>query len=176
MNCVSKCQALTSLKLSVNHRRRSYETLFPKSLNLPLLTSLYLTNFVFCGDDNGRVEPFSVFTKLNSLVICNCKMLKDAQTLIISSETLVNLALHYYSTTSNFAKIELSTPNLCTFTFPKSLDQKISGSGLSSVKQVNIDLPDCLATEKRALVLFTWLRDLTNVESLTTTSITLQVP
>ncbi|KAK2373132.1 F-box/LRR-repeat protein [Trifolium repens] len=177
LRCVSKCQALTSLKLSVYPigGDNNYTKFFPKSLNLPLLTSLDLTHFTFCGDKNGCAEPFSSFTKLNSLVIRNCKT-KDAQILSISSETLVNLALHYYYySLFNFAKIELSTPSLCTFTFPETLDQKIYGSGLSSVKQVNIAAPDFAVSAKRALVLLSWFQDLVSVESLIVTSTTLQI-
>jgi hypothetical protein len=183
MSCVSSCQALTSLKLSLYppplyHRDSDkYTETFPKSLNLPLLTSLDLTNFTFCGGENGCAEPFSAFTKLNSLVIRSCKV-KDAQILRISSETLVNLSMYDYS--SDLSKVELSTPSLCTFTFPKSTDKKISGSGLSSVTQVNINAEESAPTTavymERALVLLSWLQDLANVESLTVTSITLQVP
>jgi hypothetical protein len=149
------------------------KTLFPKSLNLPLLTSLDLTNLTFCGDENGCAEPFSAFTKLNSLVIHRCKV-KDTQILSISSETLLKLNL----VIRNCAKVELSTPSLSTFTFPRGLDldQKICGSGLSSVKHVNINAANYAASAKHALVLLSWLQDLTNVKSLTVTSITLQVP
>ncbi|KAK2415860.1 F-box/LRR-repeat protein [Trifolium repens] len=148
------------------------ETLFPKSLNLPLLTSLDLTNLTFCGDENGCAEPFSAFTKLNSLVIHSCKV-KDTQILSISSETLLKLNLDI----PNCAKVELSTPSLSTFNFPRGLDldQKICGSGISSVKQVNINAANYAASAKHALVLLSWLQDLANVESLTVTSITLQI-
>jgi hypothetical protein len=84
-----------------------------------------------------------------------------------------------YDYSSNFAEVELSTPSLRTFTFPKSTNQKICGSGLSSVKQVNISAEESAPTfgalRERALVLLSWLQDLANVESLTVTSITLQV-
>ncbi|CAI8611276.1 unnamed protein product [Vicia faba] len=113
------------------------ETLFPKSLNLPALASLDLTNFAFCGGKYGRVEPFLAFTKLKSLVIRSC-MLIDAQILSISSETLVNLAMHDNSPL--IARIELFVPSLCTFNYTGDLHtHKICGSGLSSVKQVNIN-------------------------------------
>jgi hypothetical protein len=184
---VSSCQALTSLKLSLyppprnSIGKENYTETFPKSLNLPLLTSLDLTNFTFCGGENGCAEPFSAFTKLNSLVIRSCRV-KDAQILRISSETLVNLSMYDYSMydySSNFSEVELSTPSLRTFTFPKSTNQKICGSGLSSVKQVNISAEESAPTfgalRERALVLLSWLQDLANVESLTVTSITLQV-
>jgi hypothetical protein len=154
-------------------------------LNLPSLTSLNLTNFVFCGAESGCVEPFFAFTKLNSLVISCCKV-KDAQILSISSDTLVNLAIKdpleiinlatQTDYSSNFAEIKLSTPNLNTFNFTGDLIQKICRSGLSSVKQVNIDhsLQDDASVE-HGLVIFNWLLDFANVESLTVTSTTLQV-
>ncbi|CAJ2678323.1 unnamed protein product [Trifolium pratense] len=143
MSCVSSCRALTSLMLSVYPRGgifgSNYETLFPKSLNLPALTSLDLTNFVFCGS-----------------------------VLNISSETLVNLALHYNS--SEFPKIELSAPSLCTFTFTGTPRQKICGSGLSSVKQVNISADIISRCDAAPMILLSWLLDLANVKSLTVTS------
>jgi hypothetical protein len=172
LSCVSKCRALTSLKLSIYPRysdsgraltslkrsiypRDSYnddykETLFPKSLNLPLLTNLDLENLTFCGGESGCAEPFSAFTKLNSLVIRCCKV-KDAQILNISSETLVNLTVEGFL--SNLSQIKLSTPSLCTFTFTGILVQKICGSGLSSVKQVNIDAQDFGSSVDYGLVL-----------------------
>ncbi|KAI5386271.1 hypothetical protein KIW84_072712 [Lathyrus oleraceus] len=174
LSCVSSCKALTSLKLSLyNIGSRNYtETLFPTSLNLPLLTSLYLENFTFCGDEKGCAEPFSLFTKLNSLIIRHSKI-KKAHILNISNETLVDLAMHYNS--FNFAEIQLSTPSLCRFTFPDSLDQKICGTGLSCVKQVNINAPQNSYSMKHPFVLLGWLQDLANVESLKVTSITLQI-
>ncbi|CAJ2678234.1 unnamed protein product [Trifolium pratense] len=188
MSCVSSCHALTSLKLSLYPRGSNGShtpILFPKSLNLPSLTSLNLTNFAFCGAESDCVEPFFAFTKLNSLGIRSCKV-KDAQILSISSETLVNLAIEYplekmnlaiqtdYS--SNFAEIKLSTPNLYTFSFTGDLIQKICRSGLSSVKQVNIDdSRQDDASVEHGLIIFNWLLDFANVESLTVTSTTLQI-
>jgi hypothetical protein len=200
MSCVSSFRALTSLKLSLYPRgsHRSHDrmpTLFPKSLNLPLLTSLDLTNFAFWGGESSCVEPFFAFTKLNSLVICSCKVI-DAQVLSISSETLVNLtierplekinlAIQNNSSIfneiktdhlSNFAEIQLSTPHLCTFNYTGYLIQKICEGGLSSVKKVNIgDSRQFHASEVHGLVLFSWLLDFVNVESLTLTSTALQV-
>jgi hypothetical protein len=169
MRCVSSCQALTSLKLGpINFSR----TIFPKSLNLPALTSLNLNTFIFYGGDDNCVEPFSAFTKLNSLVIDRCAI-RDAQTLRISSETLVNLAMHESS--YEFDKIQLFTPSLCTFTYTGHPDQRICGSGLSSVKQVNIAAEIYFCWEKPAMLLLSWLQDLANVKSLTVSSTTLQV-
>ncbi|GAU45348.1 hypothetical protein TSUD_84650 [Trifolium subterraneum] len=185
MSRVSSCHALTSLKLSIYPRGgSSIPTLFPKSLNLPSLTSLNLSNFLFCGGESRCIEPFSAFTKLNSLVIHSCKV-NDAQILSISSETLVNLAvedpleiinLAIQNDSSNIAEIKLSTPNLYTFKFTGDLIQKICRSGLSSVKQVHIDnsLQDDASVE-HGLVIFNWLLDFANVESLIVTSTTLQI-
>lgn len=171
MSRVSSCRALTSLKFSLSSIRRYdiRETLFPKNLNLPLLSSLVLENFAFCGGENGCAEPFSTFTKLNSLILRSCEV-KDAQILSISSETLVKLAL-----LDNFAKIELSVPSLCTFTFTGDLIQKICGSSLSSIKQVNID-HEISPSVNNALALLSCLQDLANVELLTVNSTTLEVP
>jgi len=140
MSCVSSCHALTYLILPVYPRGNvdsNPGTLFPQSLNLPALTSLDLTNFTFCDGENGCAKPFLAFKRLSSLALRHCKV-SDAQILSISSETLVNLAMHNNS--SEFDKIELSTPNLCTFTFNGSPDQIIFGCGLSFVKQANTKL------------------------------------
>jgi hypothetical protein len=77
---------------------------------------------------------------------------------------------------SNFAEIQLSTPHLCTFNYTGYLIQKICEGGLSSVKKVNIgDSRQFHASEVHGLVLFCWLLDFVNVESLTLTSTALQV-
>jgi hypothetical protein len=190
MPCVSSCLVLTSLMLSVYHIRHVVypETIiFPKSLNLPALTSLGLVGFTFCGDENGCAEPFSAFTKLNNLLI------KDAQILRISSATLDSLSMTH--NLFNIDKIKLAAPNLCTFTFNGTLDQKIYesgfssvkevnngtpdqkiyGSGFSSVKEVNIDAKMFSEFDKSPMILLCWLLDLANLESLTVTSKTLQV-
>jgi hypothetical protein len=176
MSCVSQCQALTTLKLSVSPRgniNSNSGILFPISLNLPALTNLDLTNFIFCGGENECADPFSAFTKLNNLVIRHC-IVKDAQILNISNELLVNLALHDNSL--HFAKIELSAPDLRTLTLIGDIIQKTCGSSLSSIKELNIDATDLLYSEVDPLILLSWLQDLSNLESLKVTSTTLQVP
>jgi hypothetical protein len=175
LNCVSTCRALTSLKLAHPGNRKNYkETLLPTSLNLPLLTSLDLTYFTFYGGENGCVEPFSAFTKLNSLVIRHCTV-KDARILSISSETLVDLTM--LNNSSDFDKIVLSLPpSLSVFTFTGVHVLKICGNGLSSVKQVTIVAHDYEASVKYPSILLSWLQGLANVESLKVTSTTLQVP
>jgi len=172
LSCVSSCRALTSLSLSVfpEGLYNFGNILFPKSLNLPTLTSLDLTNFAFCASDNvDRAEPFSVFNNLNSLTIGGCT-LRDAPILSISSATLVNFTVCFNS--PKYAKIELNTPSLNCFTFRGPPHQRLCGSSLSNVKQVNID---ALPWPEHPLILYKWLQDLDGMKSLTVTTSTLQV-
>ncbi|AES88465.1 hypothetical protein MTR_4g055460 [Medicago truncatula] len=80
-----------------------------------------------------------------------------------------------HNDSSDFAKIELSGPSLCTFTFTGIPDQKICGSGLSSVKHVNIAANIHLHWDEPPMVLLIWLLGLANVKSLTFSSNTLQI-
>jgi len=171
---VFSCQTLTHLELSVCPRiGHGEETLFPKSLNLPSLTSLYLENFAFCADENGRAEPFSAFNRLNSLLICVCTV-RDTLTLCISSATLVNFTVRSHSYV--FYEIELCTPSLGTFGFTGKPYKKIFGSGLSCVKHVDIDAEIFSMDMQPSLILLSWLLNLTNTKSLTVTASALQVP
>jgi hypothetical protein len=161
MQCVSSCQYLTSQQLSI-YPRMSFccKTIFPRSLNLPALKMLDLSNFTFYGGKNGYAEPFSTFTKMKSLINCGCKVM-DTQIINISIETLVNFAMYYSS--SKIAKIELSTPSLCTFTFFGIPRLKIGRSNLSSVKEVNIYAHMDTYLEKLPMVLFNWLQEFSGV-------------
>ncbi|CAJ2678311.1 unnamed protein product [Trifolium pratense] len=164
--CISSCQTLTSLKLSVKPKGRyNYgRTPFPKSLDLPALTCLHLGNFAFCAGEDGRIEPFSAFNMLNSLILDNCSV-KDAQNLYITSETLVSLTMCNHS--FDFYLIELSAPSLCTFAFTGTPYQIFRGSGLSSVKQVDIDAEMLANHSFPPMILLSWLSDLANTKSLT---------
>ncbi|CAJ2678218.1 unnamed protein product [Trifolium pratense] len=104
LSCFSKCRALTSLKLSVCPKSYT-KTLFPKSLNLPLLTSLDLAYFTFCGSENDCAEPFSAFTKLNSLVIRGCKKICGNG---LSSVRQVNIDAPDYATSVEYALVLLT--------------------------------------------------------------------
>nr|XP_004504894.1 FBD-associated F-box protein At1g60410-like [Cicer arietinum] len=172
--CISSCQTLTSLKLSVSPKGRyNYEkTLFPKSLNLPMLTYLHLGNFAFCAGGDGPIEPFSAFNRLNGLVIDNCTV-KDTQILCISSETLVSLTMRNHS--FDFYRIELSAPSLCTFAFIGTPYQMLCGRHLNAIKQVNIDAEMLANYTEPPMILLSWLIDLANIKSLTVSASTLQV-
>jgi hypothetical protein len=174
---ISSCQALTSLKLCVYPKGRysnGKRTLFPKSLNLPALTSLDLTYFAFCASDNAdHAEPFSSFNSLNNLIISSCTVM-DAPILRISSATLVNITMSTNS--SDFTKIEFSARSLYTITFDDIPYQRLCGNSLSSVKQVNIEI-DIFSQgfEEIPSFIFSWPQDLDNIKSLTVTASNLQV-
>ncbi|GAU49713.1 hypothetical protein TSUD_407900 [Trifolium subterraneum] len=105
---IFSCQTLTFLKLSV-YPRGGFEdkTLFPKSINLPRLTTLHLEHFAFCGSDNNeRAEPFSTFNWLNTLVLLQCGV-RDTLTLGISSATLVNFKIIFGSSLANVKHVDI---------------------------------------------------------------------
>ncbi|XP_045822435.1 putative F-box/FBD/LRR-repeat protein At1g78760 [Trifolium pratense] len=169
--CIFSCHTLTSLKLYVRHP--NVTTLFPNSLNLPALTHLSLLCFVFRSGNDGRAEPFSALKKLNILSIRFCKVL-DVDNLSISSATLTNLTIQTKQG-RNYSKIELSTPNLSTFAYGGTPFEKICGSHLCSVKHVNIDAYMRVNNAEPPSNLLSWLKEFTEIKSLTVTSTTLEV-
>jgi hypothetical protein len=172
-NRVFSCQTLTHLKLAL-YSCWGHKTPFPKSFNLPALTSLQLENFKFCAGNKVCAEPFSALNTLNSLFISNCTV-SGARTLCISSVTLVNLTL-YNEFLNNFYIIELCTPSLCTFAFTGTPYQKLSGSDVSSLKHVEIYAEVMSNQKKPPWHLFSWLQEFPNIKSLTVSATTLQVP
>ncbi|XP_058782798.1 putative F-box/FBD/LRR-repeat protein At5g44950 isoform X1 [Vicia villosa] len=167
-------QTLTHLNLTLTHLYYSvcYDcgSLFPKSLNLPALSTLELGNFTFSKGS----EPFSTFSKLKNLLISDCHV-EGAGTLFISSATLVNFTMHAESDEDNQYKIDLCTPSLCTFAFRGIPYQEISWSNISSLKHVDIDAQLFPYTcSGPPLFLFNWLSEFGNIKSLTVTTNTLQ--
>ncbi|KEH25345.1 F-box/RNI superfamily protein [Medicago truncatula] len=165
------CHTLTSLHVSVASPQR---TLFPNSLNFPALTSLSLWSFDFRVVGDGNVEPFSAFKRLKNLILRDCNV-HGNRNLCISSAKLINLAIDY-------CNLELYTPSLCTFVY-KGIPtvQQLCGSksNLSSVKHVNIDVNiDAISLSesvKTSLILYNWLVELANIESLTINSTILEI-
>jgi hypothetical protein len=148
---------------------------FPNSLILPALTTLTL-KYVYLSSGSGHDgcstgEPFSGFKKLNTLIIQCCHVL-NADTLSISSTTLVNLTL----SGPVLYEYKLSTPSLCNFVltgFPTN--DILFESDISSVKHVYIDALIGPRAEKDSLLLLSWLLQFANITSLTLSSSTLQV-
>ncbi|XP_045822817.1 putative F-box/FBD/LRR-repeat protein At1g78760 [Trifolium pratense] len=174
---VFSCHTLTSLDLYVGHPTTDEQLLFPNSLDLPALTSLSLNSFTFCVGDDGRVDPFSTLSSLNSLIIRRCKVRDaNAHNLCISSATLVNLTIE--TGPYDYCKVELSTPILCTFDFVCTGGVPAlcgSNNNLSSVKHVNINVKSFANCTEVSLALLSWLVELANIKSLIITSSTLKV-
>ncbi|AES68325.2 F-box/RNI superfamily protein, putative [Medicago truncatula] len=182
--CFFSSHTLTSLHLSSYSLFRSGSTqIFPNSLNFPALTTLSLERLAFrCGtsDDDGCVDPFSTFNMLNTLIIDLCVIL-DAQNLRISSTKLLNLTICMYDNDprKNFRSsfgIELYAPTVHTFEYsggeyiPKLFGSK---SVISSIKHVSIHLLSF--RRNKTSILFSWLVELANIESLTANSSALTV-
>ncbi|KAK7282907.1 hypothetical protein RIF29_12021 [Crotalaria pallida] len=170
---VFSCQALTSLRLSVRSKNYSDEKIiFPKSLNLPALTRLHISNIVFCASrGSDRAEPFSTLNRLDYLFI-GPYTLRDARFLCVSSTTVSSLTFQSCCCSS---KIVLSTPNLCSFAFSGVTCHDLSGSCLSSIEQVYIDANTLYLSSEPPLILLNILKELTNVRSMTVTVNTLQI-
>ncbi|CAJ2639021.1 unnamed protein product [Trifolium pratense] len=176
------CHTLTSLHLSIYESPRPI-TLFPNSLNLPAVTTLALNGFLFCVGDDGRVDPFSKFDKLDTLMIYGACEVRDYKlNLCISSTTLVNLTIRTNYSAAGGIRFQLYTPNLCTFVYHGHIPfQKLCGinSNLSSIKHVLLDMTIGVGMwsnpKDNPLLLLHLLDELANVESLTISHRTLKV-
>jgi hypothetical protein len=169
------CQTLTSLDLFVHPDMMNIMNIvFPNSLILPALTTLTLKYFILSSgsghDGCSTGEPFSGFKKLNTLIIQCCHVL-NADTLSISSTTLVNLTL----SGPILFEYKLSTPSLCNFVLTGFPNDILFESDISSVKHVYIDALIGPRAEKDSLLLLSWLLQFANITSLTLSSSTLQV-
>ncbi|XP_045824242.1 F-box/FBD/LRR-repeat protein At5g53840-like [Trifolium pratense] len=185
-SCFFSCLTLTTLNLSAYNIFFNFgrTIIFPDFFNLPELTTLSLKYFTFCGTNDGCVEPFSAFNKLNTLIIDRCEVFGAKKYLRISSAKLVNLTIHMYGCDSKkYSKtsfgIELYyAPSLHAFAFTGGeCIQELSGSEsvLSSIKHLNIHLPYCWNLRENSLILLNWLVQLANIESLIISSKTLKV-
>ncbi|GAU10006.1 hypothetical protein TSUD_120050 [Trifolium subterraneum] len=175
------CHTLTSLNLSIGESHWPM-TLFPNSLNLPAVTNLTLKGFLFCVGDNGRVDPFSKFDKLDTLMLYGSCEVHDRLNLCISSTTLVNLTIQTNYSSAGGIRFQLYTPNLCNFVYRGHIPfQKLCGrnSNLSSIKHVlfdvTIDVGKGSNPKDNPMLLLDLLVELANVESLTITHRTLKV-
>jgi len=130
-------QTLTSLKLAVNVRPwDSLKAFFSDYLKFPALVNLELTNLMFRDSENvGYVEPFSVFKKLNSLILRGCAAKNNAK-ILISSLSLINLTIN-----NNLpgCYLELSAPRLCSITLTGTPVAILCERSLAFVKELNFD-------------------------------------
>lgn len=165
---ILSCQSLTSLELSYGmwdpHFRRSLTSPSVKSLHLPALESLHLAHFNFAASHNNCAEPFSNCHVLNTLVLSNCSLEKDAQVLCISNSTLSSLTISEVLA----YQIALSTPNLTSFTTIASVShQLVSTCNLSFLREVNIHMSwDITTWGGKSSIIIRWLQVLANVKIL----------
>jgi hypothetical protein len=181
--CFFSSHTLTSLHLSCFSLKIAPTQIFPNSLNFPALTTMSLKHLAFRrSTSDGCVDPFSTFKMLSTLIVDQCVLL-DAQNLRISSPKLVNLTIcmHDSDPWTDFRTafgIELYAPTIHTFDYNGGkYIPKLFGSKrvLSSIKHVNIHLSDCKGLGEKPSVLFNWLVELANIESLTVNSDALTV-
>ncbi|XP_058783194.1 putative F-box/LRR-repeat protein At5g02700 [Vicia villosa] len=174
-------QTLTYLKLISLNKNFGKQILFPKSLNLPALTTLHIHNFSFCIADHDYADPFSALSRLNTLVISSCTLVGTMMLWV--SSTTVNLTVHNNS--PKYFDIKLCTPSLCTYAFTGTPMPYFSANSFSSVKHVDIDaelfldyrdpiLFRCCLVQV-PLILHHWLLQFSDVTSLTVSATTLQV-
>ncbi|KEH41307.1 F-box/RNI/FBD-like domain protein [Medicago truncatula] len=163
-------QTLTSLKLAVNIRPwDSLKAFFPDYLKFPSLVNLELTNLMFRDRENvGYVEPFSVFKKLNSLILRGCATKNNAK-ILISSLTLINLTID--NNLPGFSYIELSAPRLSSITLTGTPVAILCERSLAFVKELNFDTN----TSPVRRTLLNLLQQFPNIESLTVSACALKV-
>ncbi|KAG5041706.1 hypothetical protein GLYMA_05G234400v4 [Glycine max] len=160
------CHSLKFLELFMS----SGSTLnLPKSLLLPSLKSLHLTNVSFAASDNGCTEPFSNCKSLNTLVLQH-SIHHDAQVFCISNSNLSTLKLVNIVNPTFQPKIVLSTPNLVSVTIDVSVFlscyELASTCDLPFLEEVNIDTGALIDSS----VIISWLQVLSNVKILTLSS------
>lgn len=114
------CQSLKSLELSI--KLDPLMLIIPKCLYMPALTTLQLSFVRFTAYDNEYAEPFSNCPVLNTLTLRHCSLHNDKQLLRISNPTLSTLTIYEGQT----LQIELSTPNLSSFTIKGSVRHQLS--------------------------------------------------
>ncbi|XP_020205290.1 putative F-box/FBD/LRR-repeat protein At1g78760 [Cajanus cajan] len=166
---VFSCPSLTFLRLCINSYDHALE--LPKSLHLPALKTLYLTNVNFTAQDNDCAEPFSTCNMLSRLVLKGCSLGNDAKVLCISNSSLSSLKLKIFG--EEKYEIALSTPNLTSLTVTSCLSShRLSFMcNLSFLEEVKIDISFGMYYS----VIVSWLQLLTNVKILTLSSYILQM-
>lgn len=163
------CPSLTSLKLSIGSDFQ-HILKFPESLKMPALKDLHLRNVSFTAGGDNCAEPFSVFKLLDTLVLKDCSLHKDAKVLCISNSNLSSLSLD--NNIQKSYEIELSTPNLSYLSIKDYYiyHQLSSTNNLSVLEEVDIDLYSVVNYPGG----ISWLQLFTNVKILTLTSNTLK--
>jgi hypothetical protein len=162
------CHSLVALKLDFSHpASHDYiKILFPKSLNLPALKTLYLSFLTFTTSENGCAEPFSACNMLNNLIIFCCSLQDDAKALCISNSnvSLIGIGDTCMHTRVSYINVVFRTPKLKLFSiqgflgFVSPLVCK-----LPSLEEAIIDY-GCFDNPFKESLLIDWLHLLVNVK------------
>ncbi|KAK7393659.1 hypothetical protein VNO78_22220 [Psophocarpus tetragonolobus] len=168
---IFSCPSLTFLKLHKSHSGPPLE--LPKSLQLPALETLSLSNIIFTARDNACAgpEPFSTCSLLNTLILTRCFLQNGAKVLFISNSKLSSLNLQ-----DCFQhKVVLSTPNLSSLTISPRLgfhhQPLFSSCNLSCLEEGTIHVNKNTSCS----VLTNWLQVFSNVKILTLSYLTLKM-
>lgn len=162
--------SLTFLKLDFYHPS-AYDCgkMFPKSLNLPALKTLYLRGLTFTTSNNGCVEPFSTCNMLSTLVIVEWYLQDDAHTLSVSNSNVSSLTIgsaHLCKQAGNF-KVVLCTPKLMSLTINgRPIFSAPSACNLPFLEEANINYSQFFYGNEY-LIPVSWLQLLANVKILT---------
>jgi hypothetical protein len=165
------CHSLTFLKLDFKHMFPNFlnrsKNMFPKSLNLPALKTLHLISITFTTSNNGCAEPFSRCNKLITLVIMDCFLQDDAQSLYISNSNITSLTVGGTKKHDLNYKVVFCTPKLTSLTIrgrPTFLVP--SACNLPFIEQVNVDYT-FRHTPREVLVMISWLQLIVSVKIMT---------
>jgi hypothetical protein len=166
---IFNCHSLTFLKLDFRYTcPYGRGKMFPKSLNLPALKTLHLTDLTFTTSDNGCAEPFSTCNMLSYLFIMGWFLQDDAQTLSISNSNVSSLTIdntHLFEEANNY-KVVFCTPKLTSLTINGRPSFPVFACHLPFLEEVNIVYSFlCLSNER--LIVMSWLQLLANVKIMT---------
>jgi len=168
---IFSCHSLTSLVLTTCTGVLPLE--LPKSLLLPTLKTLHLTNVRFAAIDDHCVQPFSACSVLNTLGMEGYSFCNNADTLCITNSNLsilkISNSVVYNPYPRTFKhKIILSTPNLASITIGDNIifsdHQLTSTSGLPFLEEVNVKI---LSSPMDYSVVAGWLQVLSHAKRLT---------
>ncbi|CAJ2654780.1 unnamed protein product [Trifolium pratense] len=162
------CHSLTFLMLNFQHPdSHDYsKIIFPKSLNLPALKTLYLSFVTFTTSENGCAEPFSTCNMLSTLHIICCSLQDDAKTLCISNSNVSSLVVGdpCMHTRGFYKDVVFCTPKLTFLTIMGFLGcVSPSVSNLPFLEKANFDYGYRYNPFKESL-LIDWLHLLANVK------------
>jgi hypothetical protein len=165
------CHSLTSLKLDFGHPYSCGRSkiMFPKSLNLPALKTLFLSFLTFFTSENGCAEPFSTCKMLSTLVIIKFCLEEDAQALCIFNSNVSSLTVASDCTIKGDHSYEvvLSTPKLTSLTIMGCYSFLTpSTCNLNFLEEGNIHYRFCNKPLEE-LVMIGWLHLLANVKKMT---------